>query len=87
MPRGAELADRLSLPSTQSVKVTLHSSTPPPIALGFEQLASAPSLREFLSIMARKAVPPPGFMRDWWPPAGRNRRMLALAYIYRPGLP
>ncbi len=84
VPQGAELAARLSLAETQSVNVALHASSPPPIALGFEQLARAASVREFLTIIARKAVPPPGFVRHWWPPAARNRRMLALAYLYRP---
>jgi hypothetical protein len=84
VPEGAALARRLRLPATQSVKVALHASTPPPIALGFEQLSSANGLRERITIIARKAVPPPGFMRHWWPPAARNRRMLALAYVYRP---
>ena len=84
VPQGAELAARLSLAQTQSVNVALHASSPPPIALGFEQLARAASIREFLTIVARKAVPPPGFVRHWWPPAARNRRMLALAYLYRP---
>jgi hypothetical protein len=84
VPQGAELAARLSLPDTQSVKVALHASTPPPIALGFERLAGAKGIREFVSIIFRKAVPPPGFIRHWWPPAARNRRMLLLGYLYRP---
>ena len=85
VPEGAALATHLSLPRTQSVKeVALHASTPPPIALGFEELASAASIRERLAILFRKVVPPPGFIRHWWPPAARNRRMLALGYAYRP---
>src|SRR3954453_10831851 len=84
VPQGAELAARLSLPPTQSVEVALHASTPPPIALGVEQLASAASWQQRMAIIARKTVPPPGFVRHWWPAAARNRRMLALAYLYRP---
>ena len=84
VPQGVELAARLSLPDPKSVRVALHATTPPPIALGFDQLASAATLREFLAIVVRKAVPPPGFIRHWWPPAARNRGMLALAYLYRP---
>jgi hypothetical protein len=84
VPKGAELAARLSLPETQSVEIALQASTPPPIALGLEKLARATSLREFLTIIARKLLPPPGFIRHWWPPATRNRRMLALGYFYRP---
>jgi hypothetical protein len=66
------------------VEVALRASTPPPIALGFEQLARAASPAERLEIIARKTVPPPGFIRHWWPAAGRSRRMLALGYLYRP---
>jgi hypothetical protein len=84
VPQGVELASWLSLPGPRSVKVALHASTPPPIALGFEQLARASTARQFLAIIFRKAVPPPGFMRHWWPPAARNRGVLALAYLYRP---
>ena len=84
VPQGAELAERLSLPPTRSVEVALRAGTPPPIALGFEQLASAGSLGEFLSILARKAAPPRDFIRHWWPAAAQSRRMLALAYVYRP---
>jgi hypothetical protein len=83
VPQGAELATRLALPGPESVRVALHASTPPPIALGFEQLASASTTRKFLAIIARKAVPPPGFMRHWWPPAARSRGMLAVGYLYR----
>jgi hypothetical protein len=84
VPQGTELAARLSLPDTRSVEVALRASTPPPIALGFEQLARAAGPTERLEIIARKAVPPPGFIRHWWPAATRNRRMLALGYLYRP---
>src|SRR4051794_2012256 len=84
VPQGAELAARLSLPETRSVEVALRASTPPPIALGFEQLARAASWRERFEVLAHKAVPPPGFIRHWWPAAGRNRGMLALGYVYRP---
>src|SRR4051794_38942255 len=84
LPQGAELAARLSLPKTRSVEVALRASTPPPTALGFEQLARAASPGELLGVIARKAVPPPGFIRHWWPAAARNRGMLALGYLYRP---
>jgi putative nucleotidyltransferase-like protein len=81
---GATLADRMDLPATQSVKVALRATSPPPIALGFEQLASSGGWRTRLQIIFWKAFPPPGFVRHWWPPAARNRRMLVLAYFYRP---
>jgi hypothetical protein len=84
LPAGAAVAERLALPSVQSVKVALQASTPPPVALGFEQLASAQSGWARVKIVARKVVPPPSFMRRWWPVAAQNRRMLVLAYMYRP---
>ena len=84
VPQGAELAARLSLPPTRSVQAALRAGTPPPIALGFEQLARVGSVREFLGILARKSVPPREFVRHWWPAAAHSRRMLALAYLYRP---
>jgi hypothetical protein len=84
LPAGAALAERLELPPNRSVEVALHASTPPPIALGFEQLAQAHGSRAKARIVARKVVPPPGFMRHWYPPAARSRRQLAVAYFYRP---
>ena len=84
VPEGVALADRLGLPAPSSVKVVLQASGPPPVALGFEQLASADGLWARVDILARKIVPPPAFMRRWWPVAAENRRMLAVAYLYRP---
>jgi hypothetical protein len=84
IPAGAALAERLGLPLTESVEVALRASSPPPVALGIEQLSSAPGLRARARIVARKVVPPPGFIRHWWPPAAANRRMLVVGYLYRP---
>jgi hypothetical protein len=84
LPEGAELAARLSLQESRSVNAVLHAGTPPPTALSFEQLARVASLRERIVIIAGKAFPPPSFIRYWWPAATRNRKMLAIAYLYRP---
>ena len=84
VPEGRALADRLGLPVTQSIKVALEASTPPPVALGLEQLRTADSSWARTRIIARKLFPPPGFIRHWWPPAARNWRMLILGYLYRP---
>jgi hypothetical protein len=83
LPAGAELAARIQVPEGRSVKTALLASTPPPVALGFDQLASARGLRR-LEIVLRKLVPPPGFIRHWWPPAARGRLMLTVGYAYRP---
>lgn len=83
VPAGARLAERIGVPDARSVRASLLASTPPPVALGFEQLSDARGLRR-LEILLRKFVPPPGFVRGWWPPAARNRWMLAVGYLYRP---
>ncbi|MGH2870963.1 MAG: nucleotidyltransferase family protein [Solirubrobacteraceae bacterium] len=83
LPAGAELVSRIGVPDARSVKTSLLASTPPPVALGFDQLAGA-SGRQRAEILLRKLLPPPGFIRYWWPPAARSRRMLAVGYLYRP---
>jgi hypothetical protein len=83
LPEGAKLADHVGVPDTRSVRTELLASTPPPVALGFDQLVAARGLRR-PEILLRKMVPPAGFVRHWWPPAAKNRRMLAVGYLYRP---
>ena len=41
VPAGRELADRLGLPAGDAVDVAIRATTPPPVALGIEQLAGA----------------------------------------------
>jgi hypothetical protein len=84
LPDGAALAQRLDLPTNNSVDAALKAVSAPPVALGFAQLASASSWWTRLRIAALKFFPPPGFIRHWWPPAARNSRMLAVGYLYRP---
>jgi len=83
VPEGARLADVLGLPASQSVQTALLAMSPPPVALGFEQLANA-SLSDRARIVLRKVVPPRGFVRHWWPPAARSGWMLVAGYAYRP---
>lgn len=80
---GNELAERIRVPDVRSVKTTLLATTPPPVALGLDQLSGVRGWRR-AEIVIRKLAPPPGFIRHWWPPAAENRRMLALGYLYRP---
>ena len=80
---GSALAQRIGAPDARSVMAELFASTPPPVALGFEQLAAASGLRR-AEIIVRKLLPPPSFIRHWWPPAARSRRMLLVGYLYRP---
>ena len=83
-PAGRDLAARLGLPAGASVAATLQAGTPPPVALGIEQLARAGGTRMRAKIVWRKLVPPAGFMRKWHPLASRGRGGLLLAYLYRP---
>lgn len=83
-PEGHELAARLGLTPSASVAAVLQASSPPPVALGLEQLARARGLRARAGIVWRKLVPPPSFMRHWHPMAARGRRGLLRAYLYRP---
>ncbi|MFL5906598.1 MAG: nucleotidyltransferase family protein, partial [Solirubrobacterales bacterium] len=84
VPEGRRLADRLGLPEEVPTDVALRASTPPPVALGLDQLARAGSLRARLAILRHKLIPPAGFMRHWSPLARRGRLGLALAYLWRP---
>ena len=84
LEEGDALAIRLGLPTTRSVDVALRASTPPPVALGFEQLARAQGIRGRARILWRKLVPPREFIRHWDPRAAESRAALALAYARRP---
>jgi hypothetical protein len=84
VPAGAALADRLGLRPVRSVEVTLRATMPPPVALGFEQLAQADGLRARAAIVWRKLFPPRAFIVHWDPRAARSRTALALAYVRRP---
>jgi Uncharacterised nucleotidyltransferase len=83
-PAGEELAARLGLPPVRSVDVELRATSPPPVALGLEQVARADGTRARAEIVWRKFVPPPSFIRHWDPRAGRSRSSLLRAYLRRP---
>ena len=84
VPAGEALASELDLPAGQPVDVALRASSAPPVALGFEQLASARGLGARLRIVRHKAFPPTTFMRAWSPRANQGRLGLMLAYAWRP---
>jgi hypothetical protein len=84
VPGGAALATRLGLPEHGSVDVALRAANAPPVALGFEQLASAQDLRSRIAILRHKVAPPVTFMRAWSPHANRGRLGLVFAYLWRP---
>jgi hypothetical protein len=81
---GEALADRLQLPASRSVEARLRATTPPPVALGLEQLARAKGIRARARIVLHKAFPPAEFIRHWFPRARENRVQLGLAYLRRP---
>jgi hypothetical protein len=80
---GRAIASELGLPSDGSVRLALKASTPPPIALGFDQLASASGWRERAAILRHKLFPPVTFMKRWSPLARRGRLGLLRAYLQR----
>ncbi len=81
---GADLAARLGLPPAAAVRTRLLATSPPPLALGFAQLADTRGLGARATIVARKLVPPAEFIRRWDPRATAGRRALLAAYVRRP---
>jgi hypothetical protein len=85
LPVGRDTAARLGLPAVRSVEFELRAGTPPPpLALGLEQFAQAEGWTVRIKMAFRKLVPPPTFMRHWWPRASESRLMLLIAYLWRP---
>jgi hypothetical protein len=83
-PQGAEVAERLGLPVQISAEIALRARTPPPVALGLQQLAATRGLRRKLAFLASELAPPPPFMRARFGFARRGRIGLAAAYAWRP---
>jgi hypothetical protein len=80
---GREIASALELPVEGAVDVALKASTPPPLALGFEQFAQTRGLRPRLAIVRHKLFPPVTFMRRYSPVAPKGPLGLARAYLRR----
>lgn len=83
LPAGARLVTRLALPDVRSVEAELRVGSPPPLALGFEQLVRTRGLWARLEVVWRKAMPGSAFLRETDPRAGESRYGLALAYLRR----
>jgi hypothetical protein len=81
---GDAVADELRLPAVTSVDAVLRASTPPPTALGFEQIAQAKGVRARFAVGLRKLFPPREFLVYWDPRASESRRRLLLARVRRP---
>ena len=84
LPGGRELARRLGVDPTIPTDVALRASTPPPLALGLDQLVTTPGIRGRVAFLARRLVPTPSGLRYWSPLARRGRLGMALAYAWRP---
>jgi hypothetical protein len=83
LPAGAALANRLALPHDASVETALLARSAPPMALGYEWLASTPGRMAKARLVGRKLFPPANFMRAWSPLARRGNLGLAGAYAIR----
>lgn len=81
--QGKELASGLGLPTVSLVETALRAASPPPVALGFEQLARAGSMSLRLKIVWRKLFPPPAFIRHWDVHTATRVRLVR-AYVRRP---
>ena len=82
-PTGARLATRLALRDVRSVTTELRASTPPPLALGFEQLARARTMRARAEIVWRNLAPSPRLLRATNPRAAGGRQGPVAAYLRR----
>lgn len=84
VPEGAQLAARLRMPDNDSVEVALRASPATRHALGLQWLLQARGPGAKASLLARKLVPPPAYMRVWSRLAQRGAPGLFLAYLWRP---
>jgi hypothetical protein len=82
-PEGTALAERLGISEERSVEALL-STSPVPMAQGFNELANTPGLKAKLALVAHELFPTPAFMRWWSPLARRGPVGLAAAYLWRP---
>jgi len=84
LPAGADLAERLSIPSGMPVEVALRASGAPPLALGLDWLLSTPGPRAKAGLVLRTLFPAPGALRSWRALARRGRSGLVAAYASHP---
>ncbi len=84
LPAGAELADRLELPSEVSRRLRLHLQQGPKTWPGFERLAKLSSPRARARTLAGMVFPSPRYLRLADPLARRGPAGLAVAFVLRP---
>lgn len=80
---GRAIADALELPAGGAVDAALKASSPPPMALGFEQFARTKGLRARLTMVRHKLFPPVTFVKRYSPEAPRGLVGIARAYLRR----
>jgi hypothetical protein len=83
LPAGEVVADRLRLSSEASVQTILRAKSPPPLALGFEELRGIQGFRARVRFIARKLFPSPSYMRAMVPIARKGFFGLVIAYCWR----
>jgi hypothetical protein len=82
-PEGEAVADRLDLAKRAPVQTVLRAKSPPPLALGLEELRSLRGLAAKARFVARKLLPSPSYMRVMTPTARRGPAWLFAAYCRR----
>ena len=81
---GKAVLATLGIAEQKTLDVALRAGSPPDLALGLHRLTTIPGLLPKAAFVARKAVPPPAWMRAWLPLARRGNVGLAAAYAWRP---
>ena len=82
-PAGARIATRLGLPDVRSITAELRASTPPPLALGFEELARARTMRARAEIVWRNVRPQRALLIGSDPRVTTGWRRSVWAYMRR----
>jgi hypothetical protein len=85
IPQGADLAERLQLPTEMPAVLAIrYAEGAPPLAAGIDWFLRSESRRGALAVIRNKLFPSPAFMRAWSPVARRGRIGLMVAYAWRP---
>ena len=84
LPEGQRLAETLELPDESTTEARLRASSAPELALSFDWLVRAPTLRARARLIWRRLAPPPGVMRARTKLARRGPLGLAAAYVVNP---
>ena len=84
VPEGAALTERLGLADPEVVRSTVAPGSSAPLAMGIDRLFRTRGLASKLALLAREAVPDPGYLRWRSPLARRGTAGLIVAYLLRP---